>query len=128
MRSIFIILFVLAGMFSAQTVQAQASRSADDRAEVKKEMEAFYTEIGVSEEQKLAIDEEQRRFGDEMRALRAKGSGRGMVEERDKLAEAHKVNMKEILTEDQFLQWEEKSKEMMERRRSQMRRAKKPNR
>ncbi len=125
MRSVVIIalLFIAFGTH----VNAQAGRSADQRAEIKKEMDAFYEEIGVSEEQKLAIDEEQRRHGDEMRALRQKGSGRGMVEEREKIKETHTANMKEILSEEQFAEWEKKVKELQDQMRTQLKKQRKPN-
>ncbi len=120
---------IIAVLFLAVFVQAsaQSGRSGDQRAEMKKEMEAFYEEIGVSEEQKLAIDEEQRRHADELRALRQKGSGRGMVEERDQLKETHAANMKEILNEEQFAQWEEKVKELQVQMRTQLKQQRKPN-
>lgn len=125
MRSIAIIGLLLVGVFTQ--ISAQSGRTADQRAEIKEEMEAFYEEIGVTEEQALAIEEEQRRHGDEMRALKAKGSGRGMVEERDELQQTHKANMQEILTAEQFEKWEEKVKEIQMQMRTKLKKQRKPN-
>ena len=125
MRSIVILnLLVLGFLIQAE---AQTDRSTDRREEMKKEMDAFYKELSVTDEQMLAIEEEQKRHSSELIELREKTSGRGMSDERKEIQDTHMANMKEILTADQYAEWEEKITELRRHVRSRHRKHQRPN-
>ena len=122
MKRVFVALFAL--MFAISLGHAQKNERVQRFEENKTKMDAFFKDIGVNETQMAQIEDVRTEMQTEMQKLRGKGRSDENRDQMNKLRDEHAARMKNILTEEQYAQYEKK---VQERSGPQHQRMKKPN-
>ena len=104
LAAVTLLLFIAAG-------QAQENARTERLKKGKEDMDQFFKEFGVNDEQMAQIDAEQKAMVESMKELRGQGRSDETKEKMLALRDDHAVKMKSILTDEQYQKWEKKAKE-----------------